>query len=59
MREVVLGSNYLSQQPATLHFGLGTATTVSAVTVTWPGLAGTETRLENINVDQRLTIQSP
>ena len=59
MREVVLGSNYLSQQPATLHFGLGAATTVSAVTVAWPGSAGTETRLENINVDQRLTIQSP
>lgn len=59
MREVVLGSNYLSQQPATLHFGLGSATTITAVTVTWPGIAGTETRLENLSVDQKLTIQSP
>ena len=58
-REVVLGSNYLSQQPTTLHFGLGTATTITSLTVTWPGIAGVETRLENIDVDQRLTIQSP
>ena len=59
MREVVMGSNYLSQQPATLHFGLGDATSVTALTVTWPGIAGIETRLENLDVDQRLTVQSP
>ena len=59
MQEVVLGSSYLSQQPCTLHFGLGSETAVTAVTVTWPGLAGTETRIENISVDQRLTISAP
>ena len=59
MQEVVLGSNYLSQQPSTLHFGLGGETAVTAVTVTWPGLAAIETRLENLTVDQRLTISSP
>jgi len=59
MQEVVLGSSYLSQQSCTLHFGLGSETAVTAVTVTWPGLAGTETRIENISVDQRLTISAP
>jgi hypothetical protein len=59
MREVVLGSNYLSQQPTTLHFGLGSDAVVIAVTVMWPGLASTETRIENVAVDQRLTIAAP
>ena len=56
VQEVLLGSNYLSQQPSTLHFGLGGETTVIAVTVSWPDLAGTVTRIENVNSDQRLTI---
>lgn len=59
MREVVLGSNYLSQQPCTLHFGLGAESQITAITVVWPGLAGTETRIENITADQRLTISAP
>jgi len=56
MQEVVLGSNYLSQQPSTLHVGLGAEAVVTAITVVWPDLARTETRIENIASDQKLTI---
>lgn len=58
MQEVTLGASYLSQQPSTLHFGLGAETAVIGVTVTWPGLAGDQTRVENIDADQRLTISA-
>ena len=56
MQEITLGSNYLAQQPCTLHFGLGAETTVTAITVAWSDLAGTVTRIENIDSDQRITI---
>lgn len=56
MQEVVLGSNYLSQQPCTLHFGLGDASEVLSITVTWPGSAGSVSRIENVAANQRITI---
>jgi hypothetical protein len=59
MQEVTLGSNYLSQQPCILHFGLGAEDEVLSVTVTWPGLAAVTSRLENLSADQRLTIAAP
>ena len=59
MREVVLGSNYLSQQPCTLHFGLGDQDSVIAVTVDWPGSADPDTLIQNVDADQRLTIALP
>ena len=59
VQEVTLGSNYLSQQPCTLHFGLGTEAVVQAVTVEWPGLGGLETQLADVGADQRLEISSP
>lgn len=58
-QEVQLGSNYLSQQPSVLHFGLGSDAAVLAVTVTWPGLAGEQTRIDNIQADQTVTISAP
>jgi hypothetical protein len=36
MREVTVGSNYISQNPTVQHFGLGTAATVESVRVVWP-----------------------
>jgi hypothetical protein len=59
VREVFLGTNYLSQQPATVHFGLGSDATAASVTVAWPDVAATITSLENVPGDQRLTISSP
>ncbi|MGD8341105.1 MAG: CRTAC1 family protein [Gammaproteobacteria bacterium] len=40
MREVILGSNFLSQNPAIQVFGLGNATQVDELTVEWPGIGG-------------------
>jgi len=59
MQEVILGSNYLSQQPCTLHFGLGGEALVTSVTVEWPGLAALETQIVNIDADQHLEISMP
>ncbi len=59
MQEMVLGSNYLSQQPAILHFGLGPDDTATTVTVEWPGLGAAETSLTDVAADQRLTIAAP
>ena len=36
IREIRAGNNYLSQNPAEAHFGLGSATTIDQITVTWP-----------------------
>ena len=53
MQEVVLGSNYLSQQPTTLHFGLGSETEITRVDIFWhePGLS--HSVIENVEVDKR------
>ena len=55
-QDVLLGSNYLAQQPATLHFGLGAADTIESITVAWPDAAGTQTVLTNVDTNQRITI---
>ncbi|MFN0149652.1 MAG: FG-GAP-like repeat-containing protein [bacterium] len=36
MRELRAGTNYVSQDPAEAHFGIGSATTVSEVRIEWP-----------------------
>ena len=58
-QEVRLGTGYLSQGPATLHFGLGPDDTVSAVEVRWPGPGGQRSRLENVAGDRRVAIRQP
>ncbi|PDH40523.1 MAG: hypothetical protein CNE99_03505 [OM182 bacterium MED-G24] len=54
VREVKAGNNYVSQNPAEVHFGLGEATSVD-LTVRWPD--GTETGLLGVGADQLLTIR--
>jgi hypothetical protein len=39
MREIMLGSNYTSQNPTVQIFGLGTATSVDQLRIEWPALA--------------------
>jgi len=54
MRELRLGSNYVSNNPPELYFGLGPARSVSELRVLWPG--GGETVLHNVSADQSLLI---
>jgi len=36
MREITIGSNFISQNPTVQHFGLGAAASVESVRVVWP-----------------------
>jgi hypothetical protein len=57
--EVRLGTAYLSQGPATLHFGLGEDDSILSIDVSWPGPGQPISRVEMIDVDQRLTLTHP
>src|SRR5262245_61009941 len=52
-RVVSAGSGYLSGQSLVQHFGLGAATVVDAVEITWP--SGEVTRLGPLAADRRYT----
>ncbi|HMB69666.1 MAG TPA: FG-GAP-like repeat-containing protein [bacterium] len=52
--EMRCGNNFLSQDPAEAHFGLGGATVVDELEVQWPD--GTTTILQNVPADQRLVL---
>jgi hypothetical protein len=56
-REVRAGSSYLSQSSLALTFGLGAASRVEEVRVTWPG--GRTTVRKGIEVGQILSIKEP
>ncbi len=56
LRELRDGSHYLSQDPpGEAHFGLGTATEIDRLTLTWPD--GEATTFFDLAVDQHLEIQ--
>lgn len=59
MRELQLGNNYVSQNPVVAHFGLGSDQTVDNLRIVWPGLEAQEIRLENLEVNQFLTLEHP
>lgn len=50
MREVTAQSGYCSQNSLVLHFGLGDATSILQVNVTWP--SGIEQTFGNITIDE-------
>ncbi len=50
-------SGYLSQSDPRLHFGVGDATTIDVIEIHWP--TGTKQTLENVEVNQVLTIEEP
>ncbi len=52
--EVIGGGSFQAGRPFEAHFGLGAATIVSDVWVTWPN--GTTTHLVNVPVDQHLFV---
>ena len=53
-RDVVSGGNYASQNDMTLHFGLGTATSVDRLEIVWPD--GSTEMINVPGVDRKLTI---
>jgi hypothetical protein len=53
-RLVQSGSSYISQEDKRLHFGLGKATHVDSLEVTWPD--GTTTAMQNVKANQMLDI---
>jgi enediyne biosynthesis protein E4 len=55
VRERVAASGYLSQDDPRVHFGLGAATKVDRLTITWP--SGTRQVVENPAVDRVVTIE--
>jgi len=55
LRTITGGSGYYSQNPLRVHFGLGAATLVDSVVVTWPG--GVVETIPQLVVDQHLFIQ--
>ncbi|WP_341939445.1 FG-GAP-like repeat-containing protein [Marinimicrobium sp. C2-29] len=57
VREIRLGSNYLSNDPLVAHFGLGKHRQVDELTVVWPD--GTEQLLRNLEADQYLVVDRP
>ena len=59
VREVRLGTAYLSQAPATLHFGLGSDAAAPSIEVRWPGPGNEVSRLQDIAADRRFTIYQP
>jgi hypothetical protein len=54
MRELRCASNYVSQDPAVAHFGLGNALVVSELRVEWPN--GAVTVLNGIGANQKLVL---
>jgi hypothetical protein len=53
----VAGSGYLSQDDGRIHFGLGTAAKADKLVIHWP--SGQVQTLENVKVDQILTVEEP
>jgi len=55
VRTVHAGSSYLSSEDPRVHFGLGDATRIAELTVSYPN--GEETRLRDVRADQIVTVR--
>jgi len=55
MRELRAGSNFVSQDPAEAHFGLGDAATVDVLRVRW--LDGATSEFYEVAANQRMTVE--
>jgi hypothetical protein len=56
VREMHCGSNYVSQNPSSVHFGLGTATSARTLDVTWPD--GQRSRVAGPAADRELAVEA-
>lgn len=62
VREIRAGSNYLSQDPAEAHFGLGDLAAVDRIEIIWPAIQGEarhRTVFEGVDTNQLLVIPHP
>lgn len=59
MRELQLGSNYVSQSPVEAHFGIAANQVIESVRIVWPGLAAQTSELRNVQANQFLVIYQP
>jgi hypothetical protein len=57
MREIMIGNNFLSQNPTIQVFGLGPGTVADRVTVEWPD--GVRTEQESVDFGQTLILRHP
>lgn len=57
LREISIGSNFISQGPLEQHFGLGNATQIDSLTVEWPD--GQQTDLGIVEANQRIVVDQP
>jgi len=57
VRALQLARGFMSSSEPIVHFGLGDATTIRRLTVTWP--SGTVQTFENLAADRRFTITEP
>ena len=57
VQELHAGSSYLSSADPRAHFGLGTATKVSKLTIRWPD--GQVSHLANLEADRIVTVAPP
>ena len=57
IREHVSGEGYFSSNAQEVHFGLGDATLIDSITITWP--SGTVEELKNIKPNQTITRVEP
>ncbi len=59
LRQVVNGGNYMGNSTLTVHFGLGTATQVDTLTVTWVDTKNSTTVLTGVQANQKITVTEP
>jgi hypothetical protein len=57
MQKITNASNYVSQNPSQLHFGLGDATVIDSIVVQW--MDGSESTHLNVEFNQVHTIKKP
>ncbi len=56
-RGIWSGSSFLSQDSTIIHFGLGKQETAEQIEILWP--SGVKTKLEHVQVNQRLVVEEP
>lgn len=54
LRQVEIGSGFISQRPPTLHFGLGDCRTVDSLEINWP--SGRKQTVNGLDVNHRIII---